>query len=297
MKAANKADAAAFITRATSIPVDPAMLFDVQVKRLHEYKRQLLNALGILIRYRRLKAGAGDAMVPRVAIIAGKAAPGYAMAKLILRFICRVADVVNQDPAASGRLKVAFLPDYNVTLAQRLIPAADLSEQISTAGCEASGTGNMKFAMNGALTIGTLDGANVEMRDAIGHDRFFLFGHTADEIAALRGSYDPKALLAANAEIASALALLADGSLSPEDPGLFLPLYEALVGGDRYFLLADLPSWLETQDRVDRLYANQREWMQWVVRNLAAMGPFSSDRAVREYASEIWGVDPVWPPA
>ena len=195
-------------------------------------------------------------MVPRVAIIAGKAAPGYAMAKLILRFICRVADVVNQDPAASGRLKVAFLPDYNVTLAQRLIPAADLSEQISTAGCEASGTGNMKFAMNGALTIGTLDGANVEMRDAIGHDRFFLFGHTADEIAALRGSYDPKALLAANAEIASALALLADGSLSPEDPGLFLPLYDALVGGDRYFLLADLPAWLETQDRVDRLYAN-----------------------------------------
>jgi starch phosphorylase len=150
--------------------------------------------------------------------------------------------------------------------------------------------------MNGALTLGTLDGANVEMRDAIGHDRFFLFGHTADEIAALRATYDPKAILAAHPEIAAAVASLADGSLSPEDPGLFLPLHEALVaGGDRYFVLADLPSWLETQDRVDRLYANPREWMQWVVRNLSAMGSFSSDRAVREYAKEIWGLTPVWP--
>jgi starch phosphorylase len=217
------------------------------------------------------------------------------MAKLILRFICRVADVVNQDPAVAGRLKVVFLPDYNVSLAERLIPAADLSEQISTAGCEASGTGNMKFAMNGALTLGTLDGANIEMRESIGPDWFFLFGRTAPEIAALRGTYDPRALLAAHADIASAVALLADGSLSPDEPGLFLPLHSALVAqGDRYFVLADLPAWLEAQGRVDRLYADQPSWLRWVAHNLAAMGSFSSDRAIREYASDIWNLRPVW---
>jgi starch phosphorylase len=273
------------------------MLFDVQIKRLHEYKRQLMNALGVLVRYRRLKAGGGEGMPPRAVILGGKAAPGYAMAKLILRFICRVADVVNEDPAVAGRLKVVFLPDYNVTLAERLIPAADLSEQISTAGCEASGTGNMKFAMNGALTLGTLDGANIEMREAIGADWFFLFGHTAPEIAALRGQYDPRALLASHPEIAEAVALLADGSLSPEDPGLFRPLHAALVDeGDRYFILADLPAWLDAQDRVDRLYAEPAAWLRWVAHNIAAMGPFSSDRAIREYASGIWGLKSVWEP-
>jgi glycogen phosphorylase len=217
------------------------------------------------------------------------------MAKLILRFICRVADVVNADPGMAGRLKVVFLPDYNVTLAGRLIPAADLSEQISTAGCEASGTGNMKFAMNGALTLGTLDGANVEMREAIGPDFFFLFGHTAPEIAALRPHYDPRAVLAAQPEIAAALAQLADDSLAPDEPGLFRPLHEALTaGGDRYFVLADLPAWLSAQDRVDALYRAPAEWSRWALHNLAGMGPFSSDRAVREYASEIWDLRPVF---
>jgi starch phosphorylase len=295
VKNANKLDAAAFIRRATGIPVEASMLFDVQVKRLHEYKRQLLNALGTLVRYRRLKSGRGDAMVPRAVIFGGKAAPGYAMAKLILRFICRVADVVNQDHAARGRLAVTFLPDYNVSLAQRLIPAADLSEQISTAGCEASGTGNMKFAMNGALTIGTLDGANIEMREHVSPEFFFAFGHDAAEIAALRGRYDPRTVLEAHEEIAQAVAMMADDSLSPGEPGLFAPLHQALVGGDRYFVLADLPAWLETQDRVDRLYADPKEWSRWVLRNIAAMGPFSSDRAVREYAAGTWGLGSVYP--
>jgi starch phosphorylase len=294
VKAANKADAARLITAETGIPVDPAMLFDVHVKRLHEYKRQLLNALGTLVRYRRIEAGAGDAMAPRVVVFAGKAAPGYAMAKLILQFICRVADVVNRDPAAADRLKVVFLPDYNVSLAERLIPAADLSEQISTAGCEASGTGNMKFAMNGALTLGTLDGANVEMRDAIGHDYFFSFGHTAEEVEALRPHYDPRAVLDAHPEIAAAVAQLADGSLCPEEPALFKPLHESLTGGgDRYLVLADLPAWLEAQERVEALYRAPREWTRWALYNLAAMGEFSSDRAIREYASGIWDLRPV----
>jgi glycogen phosphorylase len=289
IKLANKADAAAMMFRRTGIPVDPDMLFDVQVKRLHEYKRQLMNAVGVLVRYLRLKAGGGEGMVPRVVIFGGKAAAGYAMAKLVLRFICRVADIVNQDPAVANRLKVVFLPDYNVTLAESLIPAADLSEQISTAGCEASGTGNMKFSMNGALTIGTLDGANIEMRESIGPEWFFHFGHTAPEIAGLRGRYDPRSVLAARPEIAAAVALLADGSLSPEEPSLFAPLHAALVeGGDRYFVLEDLPAWLEAQDRVDRLYADQPAWRSWVVHNVAGMGPFSSDRAIRTYASSIW---------
>jgi glycogen phosphorylase len=217
------------------------------------------------------------------------------MAKLILRFICRVADVVNHDAAAAGHLRVVFLPDYNVTLAERLIPAADLSEQISTAGCEASGTGNMKFAMNGALTLGTLDGANIEMRESIGPEWFFHFGHTAPEIAALRGRYDPRSVLAAHPEIAEAVASLADGSLTPEDPGLFHPLHAALVAeGDRYFVLADLPAWLEAQDRVDRLYADPGAWWRWVAQNIAGMGPFSSDRAIREYASGVWHLGSVW---
>jgi starch phosphorylase len=295
VKAANKADAAAWIRRTTGIPVDPAMLFDVQVKRLHEYKRQLMNALGTLVRYRRLKAGAGGSMVPRAVLFGGKAAPGYAMAKLILRFICRVADLVNGDPAAAGRLCVAFLPDYNVTLAERLIPAADLSQQISTAGCEASGTGNMKFAMNGALTLGTLDGANIEMRDAIGPDFFFGFGLSAPEIAALRPTHAPKQVLEAHPEIAECVAMLADGSLSPEEPALFNPLYQTLVEGkDRFFVLADLPAWLAAQDRVDRLYADRLSWGRACVVNVAAMGPFSSDRTIREYAAGIWGLPSVF---
>lgn len=293
VKAANKADCAALISSKTGIPVDPAMIFDVQVKRLHEYKRQLLNALGTLVRYRRIKEGAAGSAVPRVVVFAGKAAPGYAMAKLILRFICRLADVVNRDPDTSGLLKVVFLPDYNVSLAERLIPAADLSEQISTAGCEASGTGNMKFAMNGALTLGTLDGANIEMRDAIGHEFFFLFGHTAAEVAALRPHYDPRAVLDAHPDLAAAVAQLADGSLCPEEPALFKPIHDSLTSeGDRYLVLADLPAWLAAQERVDALYRSPREWARCSLRNIAAMGGFSSDRAIREYASGIWDIEP-----
>jgi starch phosphorylase len=189
---------------------------------------------------------------------------------------------------------MAFLPNYNVSLAERLIPAADVSEQISTAGCEASGTGNMKFAMNGALTLGTLDGANIEMREAISPEFFFAFGHTAPEIAAMRATYDPKTVLDAHPEIAEVVAMLADGTFCPEEPGLFLPIHQALVQAkDRYFVLADLPAWLDAQDQVDRLHANPTEWLRWSLRNIAAMGPFSSDRTIREYAADIWALPSV----
>ncbi len=295
IKLANKTALAAFVKDSTAITLDPRMLFDVQVKRLHEYKRQLMNALGTLIRYRRLKSGTAGDMQPRAVIFAGKAAPGYYMAKLVLRFICRVADIINSDPQTRDRLAVVFLPNYGVSMAEKIIPAADLSEQISTAGCEASGTGNMKFAMNGALTIGTLDGANIEMRDAIGHEWFFDFGLTADEITARRAAgYDPRQVIAANPEIADAVEMMTDPSFHPDEPSLFRSLHHALVsGGDRWFVLADLPAWLETQDRIDALYRRPSEWHRWVVHNIAGMGPFSSDRTIHDYASEIWGLKSV----
>ncbi|HYC78424.1 MAG TPA: glycogen/starch/alpha-glucan phosphorylase, partial [Planctomycetota bacterium] len=278
----------------------------VQVKRLHEYKRQLMNALGVLVRRNRLKRDPAwrDRAVPRAVLFAGKAAPGYAAAKLILRCLCRVADLVNGDPEMKGRLAAAFLPNYSVGMAEKLIPPADLSEQISTAGCEASGTGNMKFAMNGALTVGTLDGANIEIRDAVGHEHFFLFGKTAEEIAELeawetapdgsrRRRYDPAAVLHAHPEIAEAVGMLADGTLTPEEPGAFRPLYDALtVYGDRYFVLADLPAYLEAQDRVDAHYRDAAKWNVSAARNIAGMGWFSSDRAVSGYAREIWNLKP-----
>jgi starch phosphorylase len=290
IKRANKARLAAHARRHCGFDLDPDSLFDCQVKRIHEYKRQLLNALHALVLLRRLRAGQDDAL-PRTVIFAGKAAPGYAMAKRIIRLIHAIAAAIDAEPAARGRLKVVFLPNYSVSLAELLFPACELSEQISTAGTEASGTGNMKAALNGALTIGTLDGANVEIRDEVGADNFFLFGHTAEEIAALRaGGYVPRPLIEQAAELRDALAMLATDELADGDRELFRPILDAIWGDDRYCLAADFPAYAECQRGVEAAYRRPEEWWKKSILNVAGMGRFSSDRTVRQYADEIWKV-------
>jgi starch phosphorylase len=275
--------------------VNPASLFDVQIKRIHEYKRQLLNVLHIITRYNRIREGRGEDIVPRTVIFGGKAAPGYAMAKLIIKLIHSVGDIVNNDPAVGKRLKVAFIPDYNVSNAEKIIPACDLSEQISTAGTEASGTGNMKLALNGALTIGTLDGANIEMKDEVGEDNIFIFGLNADGVAALRAKgYDPWDIYNTNAELRQALDMIAGGYFSPDAPHRFRPVFEALTGyGDHFLLLADYASYIACQERVDALYRDPEEWSRHAILNVAGMGRFSSDRTIREYAETVWKVKAV----
>ena len=284
-----KRQLASYIHRHTSVLVDPASLFDVQVKRIHEYKRQHLNALQVIAQYLRIKNGQGDGLAPRTVIFGGKAAPGYYMAKLIIRFINGIAETVNSDPDMDGRLRVVFLPDYNVKLGERVYPASDLSEQISTAGKEASGTGNMKFAMNGALTIGTLDGANVEIREQVGADNFFLFGKTTPEIEALRKSgYRPWELLDELPELQAVLHLVEQGHFSNGDTELFRPLVENLRGQDPFFVFADFEAYLKAQDEVSSAWANRQHWNRMSLLNSARMGYFSSDRSVREYCDGIW---------
>jgi starch phosphorylase len=277
-----------YIHRHTGVLVDPASIFDVQVKRIHEYKRQHLNALQVVARYLRIKNGQTDGMAPRTVIFGGKAAPGYYMAKLIIRFINGIAETINADPDMEGRLRVVFLPDYNVKLGERVYPAADLSEQISTAGLEASGTGNMKFAMNGALTIGTLDGANVEIREQVGAENFFLFGKSTEEISALRHGYRPWELIATMPELSQVLRLIEQGHFSNGDGDLFRPLLENLTGRDPFFVLADFQSYLDTQDTVDRTWADRGRWNRMSLLNTARTGFFSSDRSIRDYAKRIW---------
>jgi starch phosphorylase len=265
----------------------------VQVKRIHEYKRQHLNALQVIARYLRIKNGQEGGMAPRTVIFGGKAAPGYAMAKLIIRFINGIADTINSDPDMDGKLRVVFLPDYNVKLGEKVYPASDLSEQISTAGKEASGTGNMKFAMNGALTIGTLDGANVEIREQVGADNFFLFGHTADGIAALhRQGYRPWELIASMPELAEVLRLIEQGHFSNGDGDLFRPLLENLTGRDPFCVLADFDAYMAAQSEVDGAWADRRRWNRTSLLNSARTGYFSSDRSIREYAAQIWKAEP-----
>jgi starch phosphorylase len=273
---------------------DPTTLFDVQIKRIHEYKRQLLNVLHIITRYNRLKARPDSVMPPRTVIIGGKAAPGYRMAKLIIKLINDVGRVINRDAGVNERLKLLFLVDYNVSSAMDLIPAVELSEQISTAGTEASGTSNMKMAMNGALTIGTLDGANIEIRQEVGEENFFLFGHTAQELAEIKQrGYNPWDHYHANAELRQTLDMIASGHFSPDDPGRFQPLVDSLlVGGDRYALLADYAAYVECHEAVDRLYADPEAWTRIAILNVARSGIFSSDRAVQTYAEEVWDVKP-----
>lgn len=274
--------------------VNPTSLFDVQIKRIHEYKRQILNVLHVITRYNRLRNEPDSTPPARTVIIGGKAAPGYRMAKLIIKLINDVGRVINHDPAVNARLRLVFVPDYNVSRAMELIPAVELSEQISTAGTEASGTSNMKMAMNGALTIGTLDGANIEIRDEVGAENFFLFGHTADALDELRNQgYNPWDYYHANPELKAALDMIASGYFSPGDPGRFQPLFDSLLlGGDRYALLADYASYVACQESVDRLYADQDAWARQAILNVARSGVFSSDRAIQAYASEVWGVKP-----
>ncbi len=280
--------------RGLPLAVNVDSLFDVQVKRIHEYKRQLLNVLHAVTLYNRLRDDPHAAIRPRTVIFAGKAAPGYAMAKLVIRLINGVAEVVNRDPAVRDRLTVAFLADYRVSLAEQIFPGSELSEQISTAGTEASGTGNMKFALNGALTIGTMDGANIEIREEVGVDNIFIFGLTAAEVAARRPHYDPRALYHADPELRRALDMVAGDAFSPGEPGLFRPLADSLLGGgDRYFLLADYAAYVACQERVARCYDDQEMWTRKSILNVARMGKFSSDRTIRQYAEEIWGVTPV----
>ncbi|MBK8740320.1 MAG: glycogen/starch/alpha-glucan phosphorylase [Betaproteobacteria bacterium] len=294
-KAGNKRRLADYVARLTGIAIDPESLFDVQIKRIHEYKRQLLNVLHVITRYNRILADPAAAWVPRTVIIAGKSASAYFMAKLIIKLVNDVAAVVNNDPRVDGKLKVVFVPNYGVSVAKLIIPAADLSEQISTAGTEASGTGNMKLALNGALTIGTLDGANIEIRDAVGAQNMFVFGLDAAGVRREReAGYLPRAIYDGNPELRQALDQIGAGRFSPDEPGRFQPIVQALLDhGDHYLLLADYAAYVEAQERADALYADPQAWAATAVRNVAAMGPFSSDRTIAEYAEGIWRVQPV----
>jgi starch phosphorylase len=264
----------------------------VQVKRLHEYKRQLLFMLYVIVLYGRLKRDPGLNIAPRTFLLSAKAAPGYATAKLIIKLIHQVAEVVNRDPQVCDKLKVIFLPNYRVSLAEKIIPAADLSEQISLAGTEASGTGNMKLQLNGALTIGTVDGANLEIMEEVGKDNIFIFGLTAQEVERRRPDYNPWEIYNSDEEIRRAVDLIDRNFFSMLEPGIFKPLTQALLSGDRYMLLADLRDYIQTQERVDAVYKDRGGWVRKAILNVARAGKFSSDRTIREYASRIWNVEP-----
>jgi len=294
VKHKNKERLAEHIRQRVGISVDPSSIFDILVKRIHEYKRQHLCVLNIITLYQQIKDNPNLDITPHTFIFGGKAAPGYYTAKLIIKLINSVAEVVNRDPAVADRLKVVFLPDYNVTLGQRVYPAADLSEQISTAGYEASGTGNMKFALNGALTIGTFDGANIEIREEVGAENFFLFGNTVEQLQELwRKGYRPWEIANNNPMLKRVLDLISCGHFSHGDTELFRPLVEHLWHQDRYCLLADYQSYVDCQAHATRLYQDQQQWSKMSILNVARMGKFSSDRAIREYCQEIWHVEPV----
>jgi len=289
-----KGDLAAQIRKRIGLIVDPDSMFDIQVKRLHEYKRQHLNVLHIITLFNRIKKDPDIDMTPRTFIFGGKAAPGYFMAKLIIKLINSVAEVVNHDPDVRDRLKIVFFPDFNVKNAQRIYPAADLSEQISTAGKEASGTGNMKFALNGALTIGTLDGANIEIREEVGTDQFFLFGLTAEEVVNLKCKvYNQREYYHSNASLRETLDLISSGFFSHGDTNLFEPLVKSLLHGDEYILCADYQSYIDCQDKVSLTYRDPEQWARMSILSVSRMGTFSSDRSIREYCEKIWRVQPV----
>jgi starch phosphorylase len=297
VKRANKERFATLLQQHMNIRADVNSLFDVQIKRIHEYKRQLLNLLHVVTLYNRIRHNPDTDFVPRTVIFGGKAAPGYALAKLIIKLINDVADIVNNAPQVGGRLKVVFVPNYDVSTAEDMIPAADLSEQISTAGTEASGTGNMKLALNGALTIGTLDGANIEIGEEVGDENIFIFGLTAEEVARTKANgYNPWDYYHANSELRAALDMIGTGFFSPDEPDRFKPVVEALLQhGDRYLLLADYASYINCQENVDAAYRDQEQWVRSAILNVANMGKFSSDRTISQYAGQIWHVTP--PPA
>jgi starch phosphorylase len=293
IKRERKEALAATIARRCGVSVDPMSLYDVQVKRIHEYKRQHLNVLHIITLYNRIKCNPSIDIVPRTFIFGGKSAPGYAMAKLIIRLINAVGEVVNRDPDVAGRLKVVFLPNFSVKCGQGVYPAADLSQQISTAGKEASGTGNMKFSMNGALTIGTLDGANVEIREEVGADNFFLFGLTTDEVdRTLADGYRPWDIYNGNLELKGVIDIIGSGMFSHGDRSTFQPLIDNLLRQDPYLLLADYAAYIACQERVSAAYRDSAHWTRMSILNVARMGKFSSDRTIAEYCRDIWKVTP-----
>jgi starch phosphorylase len=294
VKTRNKQNLAAFLMEHDGIELDPSTLYDIMVKRLHEYKRQLLKILHIITLYNQIKDDPSTEIIPRNFIFGAKAAPGYHMAKLIIKLINSVADVVNQDQDTNHLLKIAFPPNFNVTLAERIYPAADISEQISMAGKEASGTGNMKFALNGAITTGTLDGANIEIRERIGEDNFFLFGLTADEVFALKENhYRPLDYYHRNAQLKRVIDSISEGHFSNGDRDLFRPIIDSLLYKDEFLLLADYQSYLECQDRVSQVYLDQEKWTRMSIINTARCGFFSSDRAIRNYCTDIWKIEPL----
>jgi starch phosphorylase len=296
-KQQNKRRLADLIARCPGVTVDPHSLFDVQVKRMHEYKRQLLNVLHVITRYHRILANPHANWVPRTVIFAGKAASAYYMAKLIIRLINDVARVVNNDPRIGSLLKVVFIPNYRVSLAEIIIPGANLSEQISTAGTEASGTGNMKFALNGALTIGTWDGANIEIAENVGLENIFIFGNRTDQVGELRGNgYRPRGYYENNFDLKSAIDRIAEGEFSHEEPERYRNVVNTLLESDHYQLLADYAEYVACQERVDDLYRRPAAWTRSAILNVAGMGAFSSDRTIREYSTDIWGVQPLTMP-
>jgi len=298
VKRANKVRLAALVRHDCAVNFDPDALFDVQVKRIHEYKRQLLNILHVIHLYARLKAGEVANWTPRCVLIGGKAAPGYFMAKCIITLICKVAEMVNGHEQVAGRLKVAFLPNYRVSAMEIIAPGSDLSEQISTAGKEASGTGNMKFMMNGAITIGTLDGANIEIREEVGDENFFLFGLTAEEVEATRPHYDPNALIEADPDLKRVMALLESGHFNPFEASLFDPIIQAIKSPhDPWLVAADFRSFVDAQERAATAYRDRERWTRMSILNTATSGKFSTDRTMREYNAEIWKLTPVAPVA
>jgi glycogen phosphorylase len=291
VKRANKLALARIVRERLGLHIDPRALFDVQIKRIHEYKRQLLNLLDAIARYRAIRANPDRNWVPRVKIFAGKAAPSYSRAKLIIKLANDVANVINNDPAVGDLLKIVFLPNYNVSLAELIIPSADLSEQISTAGMEASGTGNMKLALNGALTIGTLDGANIEIRDHVGAENIFIFGLRAAEVAERRRwALDAESIIAASPEFSELIDALANGAFSSGDPRRFTALTNTLRYSDRYMVAADFAAYCDAQREVDALWQSPASWRKAIIMNIAGMSWFSSDRAIAEYARDIWDI-------
>lgn len=294
IKESNKEELSRYLTNMYQLYFEKDFLLDCQIKRFHEYKRQILNVLHIITVYNRIREGKiGEYFVPRTFLFSGKAAPAYYLCKLIIKLIHNIKMIIDGNDWLKNKIQVVFVPNYSVTIAERIIPAADLSEQISTAGYEASGTGNMKFALNGAITIGTLDGANIEIRDEVGEENFFAFGLTAEEIMNLRQSYNPRIYYEKNEELKKAIDQIKDGYFSPGQPNLFQPIVDALLQKDEYFVLADYESYIECQQRVSRTYLDSDRWTKMAILNVARSGIFSSDRSIKEYADKVWGIKSV----